>query len=137
MENSILPENPSLEEVQEFFSHDRFASEAAGCRVLEAQKGRAVCEMELTDTHRNAMDNVMGGAIFTLADFALAIACNVGEEPTVSIDSNISYLRATQGSKLTATAVCDKPGRHVAFYSIKIEDDLGKQIATVTATCYR
>ena len=93
--------------------------------------------MELADVHRNAMGNVMGGAIFTLADFALAIACNIGEEPTVSVDSSISFLRSTKGAKLTATAVCDKPGRHLGFYTILVEDDLGKAIAKMTATCYR
>ena len=79
----------------------------------------------------------MGGAIFTLADFALAICCNIGEEPTVSVDSSISFFRSTQGAALTATAVCDKPGRHLGFYTVTVEDDLGKQIAKMTATCYR
>ena len=100
-------------------------------------RGHAVCEMELADVHRNAMGNVMGGAIFTLADFALAICCNIGEEPTVSVDSNISFFRATKGTKLTATATCDKPGRHLGFYTVLVEDDLGKAIAKMTATCYR
>ena len=85
----------------------------------------------------SAMGNVMGGAIFTLADFALAICCNIGEEPTVSVDSSISFFRSTQGAALTATAVCDKPGRHLGFYTVTVEDDLGKQIAKMTATCYR
>ena len=93
--------------------------------------------MELGDIHRNAMGNVMGGAIFTLADFALAISCNIGEEPTVSVDSNISFLRATKGAKLTATSVCDKPGRHLGFYTVTVKDDLDKDVARMTATCYR
>lgn len=133
----MLSDNPSREELEAVFENDRFATEAAGCRIVTGSKGRAVCEMELADAHRNAMGNVMGGAIFTLADFALAIACNIGEEPTVSVDSNISFLRSTKGSKLTATATCDKPGRHLGFYTIVVEDDLGKQIARMTATCYR
>ena len=104
---------------------------------MSGEHGRAVCSMELVDVHRNAMGNVMGGAIFTLADFALAICCNIGEEPTVSVDSSISFFRSTQGAALTATAVCDKPGRHLGFYTVTVEDDLGKQIAKMTATCYR
>ena len=132
-----LPADASLEEVQEHFKNDRFATQAAGCVLVEAGPGRAVAEMQLKDVHRNAMGNVMGGAIFTLADFALAAACNVGEAPTVSIDSNISYYRASKGEKLTATATCSKPGHHAAFYTIDVVDDLGKQIARMTATCYR
>ena len=133
----MLPENPTLEDIKAEFANDRFATQAAGCRVVEARVGYAVCEMPLADVHRNAMGNVMGGAIFTLADFALAIACNVGEAPTVSVDHTVSFLRATKGSKLTATATCDKPGSHLAFYTVVVTDDLDKQIARMTATCYR
>ena len=77
----MLPDNPTLEEIEAVFANDRFATEAAGCRVVSGERGRAVCAMELADVHRNAMGNVMGGAIFTLADFALAVCCNIGEEP--------------------------------------------------------
>ena len=133
----MLSDDPTLEEIEAVFANDRFATEAAGCRVVSGEHGRAVCSMELADVHRNAMCNVMGGAIFTLADFALAICCNIGEEPTVSVDSSISFFRSTQGAALTATAVCDKPGRHLGFYTVTVEDDLGKQIAKMTATCYR
>ena len=133
----MLSDDPTLEELEAVFANDRFATEAAGCRVVSGEHGRAVCSMELADVHRNAMGNVMGGAIFTLADFALAICCNIGEEPTVSVDSSISFFRSTQGAALTATAVCDKPGRHLGFYTVTVEDDLGKQIAKMTATCYR
>ena len=133
----MLSDDPTLEEIEAVFANDRFATEAAGCRVVSGEHGRSVCSMELADVHRNAMGNVMGGAIFTLADFALAICCNIGEEPTVSVDSSISFFRSTQGAALTATAVCDKPGRHLGFYTVTVEDDLGKQIAKMTATCYR
>lgn len=133
----MLPDNPTLEQIEAVFADDRFATEAAGCRVVAGERGRAVAEMELSDVHCNAMGNVMGGAIFTLADFALAICCNIGEEPTVSVDSSISFFRSTKGTKLTATATCDKPGRHLGFYTVIVEDDLGKQIAKMTATCYR
>ena len=133
----MLSDDPTLEEIEAVFANDRFATDAAGCRVVSGEHGRAVCSMELADVHRNAMGNVMGGAIFTLADFALAICCNIGEEPTVSVDSSISFFRSTQGAALTATAVCDKPGRHLGFYTVTVEDDLGKQIAKMTATCYR
>ncbi|WP_278716359.1 PaaI family thioesterase [Gordonibacter pamelaeae] len=88
----MLPDNPTRDQIEAVFANDRFATQAAGCRVVEGERGRAVCEMELADIHKNAMGNVMGGAIFTLADFALAVSCNIGEEPTVSVDSNISFL---------------------------------------------
>ena len=133
----MLSDNPTLDEVAEYFAGDQFATQAAGCRVVEASRGHAVCEMELSDIHRNATGNVMGGAIFTLADFALAIACNVGEAPSVSVSNTIEYFSATRGSKLTATCDGDKSGRRLGFYTVEITDDTGKRIAKMCATCAR
>ena len=133
----MLSDNPALEELENVFSNDRFATQAARCRIVEGQRGRAVCEMPLADIHRNAMGNVMGGALFTLADFTLAIACNVGEAPSVSVSNTIEFLSSTKGSVLTATATCDKSGRHLGFYTVDITDDLGVHVARMTATCYR
>lgn len=131
-----LSDRPTLEELKDFFGHDRFA-EHAGCRIVEGSRDHAVCELDIQDHHRNALGNVMGGAIFTLADFALAIACNIGESPTVSVDSNISFFAATKGTRLIATAEADRSGRRLGFYTVTVSDDLGKTIAKMTATCYR
>ena len=112
----MLSDNPTLEEVASYFANDQFATRAAGCTVVEASRGHAVCEMKLTEIHRNATGNVMGGAIFTLADFALAIACNIGEPPSVSVSNTIEYFSATKGEKLIATCDVDKSGRRLGFY---------------------
>lgn len=133
----MIDENCPIEEVRELFAKDRFATEACGCRVVEAARGHAVCEFDIADIHLNAMGNVMGGAIFTLADFALAIACNIGEEPTVAVGNSIQYFSATRGSKLIATCHVEKSGRTLAFCTVDIVDDLGVPIAKMTATGLR
>ena len=130
-------DDASLEEIQGFFSLDRFATDACGCVIEVAEPGHAVCSFEITDTHRNMRGNVMGGAIFTLADFALAVASNVGQEPTVSVSNTIEYLRASRGTRLIATANADKAGRRLAFFTIDVTDNLGAHIARMTATCCR
>ena len=133
----MLDENCPIEDVRELFGNDRFATEACGCRVLEASRGHAVCEFDITDGHLNAQGNVMGGAIFTLADFALAIGCNMGEEPTVAVSNSIEFFSATKGSKLIATCSVDKSGRSLGFYVVDVVDDLGTKVARMTATCFR
>lgn len=130
-------ENASIEEIRAFFAGDRFATDACGCTVLEASRGHAVCSFDIAPHHRNAMGNVMGGAIFTLADFALAVACNVGEEPTVSVTNTIEFMSGTKGDTLTATCDLRRGGRTCAFYAIEVTDELGTLVAHMEATCVR
>ncbi|MBQ9005135.1 MAG: PaaI family thioesterase [Atopobiaceae bacterium] len=133
----MLDENSSLEDVRVFFANDRFATDACGCEVLEAAHGHSACAFTIGPQHINAQGNVMGGAIFTLADFALAVACNVGEKPTVSVQSSIEYFNMAKGARLIATAEADKSGRNLGFYTVDIADDLGTHVARMTATCFR
>ena len=133
----MLDENCPIEEVRELFGNDRFATEACGCRVVEAAHGHAVCEFDIADIHLNAQGNIMGGAIFTLADFALAIACNIGEEPTVAVSNSIEYMSGAKGSTLVATCDVEKSGRSLGFYTVDVVDNLGTPIAKMTATCFR
>lgn len=133
----MLDENLSLDEVREFFAHDRFATEACGCTVLEASHGHAVCAFDIEPVHRNAQGSIMGGAIFTLADFALAVACNMGENPTVAVSNTIEFFSVAKGSRLIATADADKSGRSMGFYTVDVADDLGTKVARMTATCFR
>ncbi|MBR3233999.1 MAG: PaaI family thioesterase [Atopobiaceae bacterium] len=133
----MLDETNSIEEVRDYFGNDRFASEACGCEVIEASFGHSVCAFTIGPQHMNAQGHVMGGAIFTLADFALAIACNIGEKPTVSVQSSIEYFSMAKGTRLIATADVDKSGRSLGFYTVEVTDDLGNRIARMTATCFR
>ena len=132
-----IDENTPLDELRAFFAKDLWATDACGCRIVEAARGHAVCEFDITPTHKNARGAVMGGAVFTLADFALAIASNVGEEPTVSVANTIEYMSAAKGERLIATAEADKSGRSLGFYTIDVVDDLGTHVARMTATCFR
>lgn len=132
----MIDESCPIEEVRTFFANDHFATEACGCRVLEASRGHAVCTFDIGDIHKNAQGGVMGGAIFTLADFALAIGCNIGEEPTVSVSNTIRFIGAAKGNTLIATCDVDKSGRSLGFYTVRVEDELGTLVAIMDATCF-
>lgn len=131
-----LPENPPLSQLEKAFEPERFATHVVGCRIVEGRRGYGVCELNLTDMHYNSLGSVMGGAIFTLADFALSIACNTAQPPTVSVDHAINFMKATSGTKLIATAECTRKGKHLSFYTIDVIDDEDKHIARMSATCY-
>ena len=125
----------TLDEVRRIFENDRFATEN-GAVIDEIGDLCAVCSLEITDSHRNAMGAVMGGVYFMLADFAFAVAANNENVGCVSLHSDISFLGAAKGNKLTAKAVCIKDGRSTAFYRTDITDNLGNLTATVTTTGY-
>jgi acyl-CoA thioesterase len=132
-----LPKDATFAQVLEHFANDRFATGRAGCEIVSAAYGYAVCAMSLSDMHLNAQGYPMGGAIFTLADFALAVASNIGEQPTVAVSNTINYFARAKGSRLTASAQTLRSGRHMAFYQIDIHDETGIFVAQMTATCYR
>ena len=131
---ALIGEDASLEDVQRVFRNDRFATDACGCRVVEASRGHAVCEFDITPDHRNEKGGVMGGAIFTVADLAFAVASNVGEPVTVSVSSSIEFMSAAKGERLIATADVDKNGRTLGFYNCLVTDELGTPVARVTQT---
>lgn len=127
----------TLFEAQAYFAQDRFATRRCGARIDQAQPGRAVCSLDVDDDHRNAMGNVMGGAIFTLADFALAVASNFRQQPSVTVSSNVEFVSGVKGTRLVATCTADRSGRRLGFYTTRVEDDLGTLVALVHATCMR
>lgn len=125
----------TLKSLQETFKNDRFATNA-GCRIIEVKPDRVICEMPISDDLLNVLGGVMGGAIFTLADFTFAVASNLDGIPSVSIESNIRFYSATKGSKLIATCTTDKEGHTLGHYTVHIKDDLDRKIAGFTAIAF-
>ena len=126
----------SLQEIKEFFKGDRFAMEQ-GIEIESVDGDSSVCRVELRPEHRNAAGGVQGGLIFTLADFAFAVAANSEELGTVTLDSAISYMSAPKGSVLRARAKCLRRGANICNYNIDVTDDLGRQVAVVSVTGYK
>ena len=124
-----------LEEARRIFEGDRFATEN-GAVIEEIGDRSATCSLIITDSHRNAMGSVMGGAYFMLADFAFAVAANRENMGCVSLRSDISFLGIAKGKKLIAKAVCIKDGKNTACYRVDVTDDLGNLTATITTTGY-
>ena len=126
----------SIEEARDFFRHDRFATDA-GMVIEELRPGRAVCSFVIDERHQNAQGGVMGGAIFTLIDFAYAAAASAVHRPTVAMQSSISYLNAARSGKLTATAECRKDGRTSCVYNVNVTDENGRDIAQGVMTGFK
>ncbi len=120
----------ALEEIRSRFQNDRFATGTTGIVIDSAEPGKAVCSLILEDRHMNENDVPMGGVIFTLADFACAIASNgYSEKKTVSQNVSITFLSPAKGKRLIAEASCLRQGRSTALLTADVRDELGTYVA--------
>lgn len=127
----------ALEEIRRRFEKDRFAMGTTGIVIDSAEPGKAVCSLVLEEKHMNGNNVPMGGAVFTLADIACAVAANgYSEKTTVSQQASITFLSPARGRRLTAEAVCLRSGRATALYAVDIRDELGTYVAHATMNGY-
>ena len=124
----------TLEETRAFFKGDVYATEVTGIGIDACGPNYAKCSLALESKHRNAAGQVMGGVLFTLADFAFAVAANNSGPLTVTAVSQISFLSAARGSVLTAETRLVKDGKRSCYFQIDITDDLGTLVATVSSS---
>lgn len=132
-----------LDHIRAVFANDLYATRQTDIQIENVTPQCVTCSIALTSLHRNAKGNVMGGVLFTLADFAFAVAVhtddffnsgNTVELHWVSSSSTIHYLSATKGDRLVATTQCIKKGHRQALFQISITDSEGIPVALVTTT---
>lgn len=135
-----------LLQAQAIFAHDRYASKTTGIIIEDvilgddSRCGVATCSLHLQSYHRNAVGNVMGGVLFTLADFTFAVASNLhclsldSALHWCTLDSTIHYLTTSDDDLLRAIAKPVRHGRTTCLYSISISDSHGRLLATVETT---
>ena len=127
----------ALEEIRNRFKNDHFATDVTGIVIDSVQPGKAVCSITLEERHMNENNVPMGGAVFTLADFAFAIAANgYSERKTVSQNVSITFLAPAKGKRLIAEASCLREGRTTALYMADVRDELGTYVAHAVVNGY-
>nr|WP_294999629.1 PaaI family thioesterase [uncultured Methanobrevibacter sp.] len=125
-----------IESAREFFYQDKFAVDT-GITLDELTEDKAICSLELNDNHKNAYGGVMGGVIFTLADFSFAVLSNQIHQLTVAQQVSINYLSAPKGEKLIAEATCRKSGRSSSIVIVNVSDDTGRDVAQFVGTGFK
>ncbi len=123
-------------DVRPFFQKDRFAR-LAGIDLVESRAGYARVKMTVTPEHLNGAGTVHGGAFFTLADFAFAVASNSHGTLAVAATAHIAFLAAVTGGTLTAEAREVSLGRKLATYTVELRNDEGELVALFSGTAYR
>ncbi len=124
--------------IQELLNkNDRFAAHA-GCRIVELDNQHAVAEMTVTQAHLNGGNVCQGGALFTLADLAIAAWMNHAGQLTFGIQNNIMFVSsAREGDVLRAEAVgvCDH--HKIPAVEVRVTNQDGRLICHVTGMGYR
>lgn len=124
----------TLDEANAFFAKDLYALKQSAITIENVSEEGATCLMSVTPLQRNANGFAQGGAIFTLCDFAFAVAANASGTPTVSQTCSISYLRPGAGARLTAIARIVNESRQTCLGEVRVTDERGKLVAVMTAT---
>jgi len=85
----------------------------------------------------NGFDIAHGGISYSLADSALAFACNSHGIKAVSIETSISHVaNLHQGDWIEAIAIEKHRSRKIGVYEVEVKKDDGKIVALFKGTVY-
>ena len=126
----------NTETARTFFAKDRYAA-LTGIEIVEARTGYCRARLTIEDKHLNAANVVQGGALFTLADLAFAVASNSHGQLALAINVNISFLTSKTSGTLYATATEVGEPKRLGAYDVLITDEQGEIIARFNGMVYR
>ncbi|MDR3305470.1 MAG: hotdog fold thioesterase [Clostridiales Family XIII bacterium] len=134
--------NITIERIRAIFSADKYLM-MAGVVIEEIGEDYCKCSLRVGPEHMNAGGAAQGGAIYTLADSAFAVASNIGNIDrgdkllTVSQSASISYLRAgALGETLYAEGRKVGGGKKTPVFRMDVTNGDGTVIATMTGNGY-
>lgn len=124
-----------MAKIFELFKKDRFAVEN-GMELVNVKPGCAEARMEISERHLNGYGSVMGGAIFTLADYVFAAAINAKGNAAVSSGAAINYFHSPKGRFIVARATEVSCGRRLCTYNVDVFDAENTLVARYTGNGY-
>lgn len=134
--DELVLHEKNYDEILEKVSNDPFAK-FLGFEIIEFSAGKATVQVKIKEFMLNAHETVHGGLLFTLADFAFAIACNSYGKVSVGLSTTAHFMKsAKKGDIIAATAVEERRNNRTGFYRITITHN-SEIISTVDAICYR
>jgi acyl-CoA thioesterase len=126
-----------MRDIKQFFAAGDLFARHAGIELLEVEPGKAKASMKIEPYHFNAAKTVHGGAIFTLADFAFAVASNSHGTLSMGINTSVSFVKAATKGTLYAVATEQARNPKLASYLVRITDDAGEVVAIFQGMVYR
>jgi len=109
---------------------DDAASRNLGMQLISVEPGHAVVAMTVTESMVNGHDLCHGGFIFTLADSAMAFACNSYNQRAVAQHCAITFVTAARrGDRLVANATERSRAGRSGIYDVTVTREEGLVIA--------
>ncbi len=138
MNNAMPPNEQRGQEIAAgMLANDAF-SRWLGITLVSVRAGHCVMQMRVREEMLNGFGASHGGIVFSLADSALAFACNSGEFVTVAVDNQIAYPASVQvHDDLEATAEEDASTGRLGFYRVTVRNQHGTVVALFRSTVYR
>lgn len=116
---------------------DRFAA-GAGCRLTEVDEHHAVAVMTVAESHLNGGNVCQGGALFTLADLAIAALMNNKGQLTFGISNSMMFVSSARlGDTLRAEAISVADHHKIPAVEVRVTNQEGRLICHVTGMGYR
>ena len=126
-----------MDKIKQFFVNKDLFARHVGIELLDVKPGWAKASMKIEPHHFNGANTVHGGAIFTLADFAFAVASNSHGTLAMGINTAVSFVRAATKGTLYAEASEQSMNPKLASYSVLITDDEDAVVAIFQGMVYR
>lgn len=98
-------------------------SDLLGCQVQRVEHGQAEVSLLLQPRLRNRGGNLHGGAIFSLVDVAMGLACSGThgfDQQSVTIECKINYMRGVSEGE----ALCIAKVIHAGRRTLVVEADV-------------
>lgn len=123
--------------VDGMFKEDLF-SQWLGIEILERSAGACKVKMTVRKEMQNGFGVAHGGITYSLADSALAFACNSQGIKSMSIETSISHIeRVNPGDILIAEARELSRKNRVALYAVQVHNQDDVLVADFKGTVYR
>jgi acyl-CoA thioesterase len=117
---------------------DDKASQGLGMSIETVAPGHAELSMTVREDMVNGHSICHGGYIFTLADSAMAFACNSENFNTVAAGVRIEFLApAALGDRLLAVAQQEHQGGRTGVYDVVVSNQHGKKLALFRGNSHR
>ena len=125
------------EEIARFMEENDRVANFYRMKVKEVREGYALVELLVGDSALNAAGVCQGGVIFSLADFAFAVASNSYGNVALATSANINFMKpALKGEKLIAEAKEVNRSRRVGVYEVIVRKEDGTAVALFVGQAY-